>query len=163
MSKILLEAGLVIEHNKSEVFHFTRAYNPPNPSIDLSSVRGPILYPKPIWQNLGFFLDQRLTFHYHVHLYATKCLSTLNAMKLLGNSLHSILSLQQNIHSPHCTLWLPTMVFQESTCYQESQRAEENTKKSCPLDNRSFPYLTYKRSQSYCKTYSYLPLFKKTQ
>lgn len=32
-------------------------------------------------------------------------------MKLLENSLHSILSLQQNIHSPHYTLWLPTVVF----------------------------------------------------
>ena len=46
--KIFSDTGLVLEHNKSEVFHFTRAYNPPNPSINLTLVGGPILHPKPI-------------------------------------------------------------------------------------------------------------------
>ena len=49
MSKLLLNAGLTMEQNKSKVFYFTRAQNPPNPSIDLSSVEGPVLQPKPIW------------------------------------------------------------------------------------------------------------------
>ena len=46
MSKLLLDIGLTIEHNKSKVFHFTRAQNP---SINLFSVGGPVLQPKPIW------------------------------------------------------------------------------------------------------------------
>jgi len=48
ISKILINAGLVMEHNKTEIFHFTRAQHPPNPSINLTSVRGPIINPKSI-------------------------------------------------------------------------------------------------------------------
>ena len=78
MSKLLLNAGLTMEHNKSKVFYFTWAQNPPNPSIDLSSFEEPILQPKPIWWYLGFFFDWKLNFHHHVHYYTTKCLSTLS-------------------------------------------------------------------------------------
>ena len=31
MSKLLLNAGLVIEHNKTKLFHFMQAQYPPNP------------------------------------------------------------------------------------------------------------------------------------
>ena len=71
MSKILLDAGLIIEHSKTELFHFTRACHPPNPSIDLSSVGGPIISPKPIWRYLGFYFDRKLNFHFHTHYYAS--------------------------------------------------------------------------------------------
>jgi len=57
ISRILSDAGLVMEHDKSKVFHFTRAHNPPNPPINLTLVGGPILHPKPIWRYLGFFFD----------------------------------------------------------------------------------------------------------
>jgi len=95
MSKLLMDTGLVMEHSKSEYFHFTRSCYPPNPSIDISSVGGPILYPKPIWWYLSFFFDQKLNFHYHIHFYATKCFSTLNAMKMLGNSSRGLLPIQK--------------------------------------------------------------------
>jgi len=49
MSKILIDAGLIMEHDKTELFHFTRARHPPNLSIDLTSVGGPVISPKPIW------------------------------------------------------------------------------------------------------------------
>lgn len=78
MSKILLNAGLIMKHSKSEYFHFMRSQHPPNPSIDLFSVGGLILSSKSIWQYLSFYFDQKLNFHYHMHFYATKCLSTLN-------------------------------------------------------------------------------------
>jgi len=84
ISKILIDAGLVMEHNKTKVFHFMRAWHPPNPSINLTSIGGPIINSKPIWRYLGFFFDRKLNFHYHTHFYATKCLSTLSAMKILG-------------------------------------------------------------------------------
>jgi len=87
MSKIFLDAGLVMEHSKSRVFHFMRSYHSPNSTINLSSVGGPILTPKLIWQYLGFFFNRKLTFHYYIYFYATKCLSTLNAIKLLDNLL----------------------------------------------------------------------------
>jgi len=91
ISRILLDTGLVMEHSKSEVFHFTRFQHPSNPSINLTSVGGPILHPKPIWRYLGFFFNCKLNFHHYVHFYATKYLLTLNAMKMLGNSSRSIL------------------------------------------------------------------------
>jgi len=97
ISKIFSDVSLVMEHNKSEVFHFTRACNPPNPFINLISVGGPLLHPKPIWRYLGFFFDRKLNFHYHVHHYATKCLSTLNAMKMLGNSSRGLLLMQKQL------------------------------------------------------------------
>jgi len=52
-----------------------------------------------------------LLFGPKTHIPLSCSLICYNAMKLLENSLHSILSLQQNIHSPHYTLWLPTVVF----------------------------------------------------
>ena len=45
MSKILLNTGLIIEHNKTELFHFTRAQYSLNPSINLSSIEDPIIFP----------------------------------------------------------------------------------------------------------------------
>ena len=95
MSRILFNTGLVMEHDKLEIFHFTCAQHPLNPPLDLSSVGGPILTPKPIWQYLGFYFNRKLNFYYHTHFYTTKCLSTLNAMKLLGNSFWGILPLQK--------------------------------------------------------------------
>jgi len=95
MSKILIDAGLVMEHSKTELFHFTRARHPPNPSIDLSLVEGPVISPKPIWWYLGFYFDCRLNFNYYTHFYATKCLSTLSAMKMLENSSRGLLSIQK--------------------------------------------------------------------
>ena len=120
MSKILIDAGLVMEHSKTELFHFTRACHPPNPSIDLSLVGGLVISPKPIWWYLGFYFDHRLNFNYHTHFYATKCLSTLSAMKMLGNSSrglkrpppHSKATLIQDLHPTHCPIWIPTVVLQ---------------------------------------------------
>ena len=86
-----------MEHNKSKVFYFTRLYSFPNLSLNLISVGGPKLTPKPIWYYLGFFFDHRLTFQHHIHYYATKCISTLNAMKSLGNSSHGMLPIQKHL------------------------------------------------------------------
>jgi len=95
ISIIFSDVGLIMEHNKSEVFHFTRACNLLNSPINLTSVGEPILYPKPIWRYLGFFFDWKLNFHHHVHYYMTKCLSTLNAIKMLGNSSRGLLPMQK--------------------------------------------------------------------
>jgi len=112
MSKILLDADLIMEHNKSEAFHLTRARHPPNPVIDLSSVGGPVLTPKPIWQYLGFYFDRKLNFHYHTHYYATKSMSILNAMRLLGNSSRGILPLQKRLLYRTCILPIALYGFQ---------------------------------------------------
>jgi len=49
MSKTLFDAGLIMEHSKTELFHFTRAQHLSNPSIDLLSVEDPVISSKPIW------------------------------------------------------------------------------------------------------------------
>jgi len=104
ISKILIDTGLVMEHNKTEVFHFTRARHPPNPSINLTSLGGPIINPKPIWRYLGFFFDRKLNFHYHTYFYATKYLSTLSTMKMLGNFSRGILPMQKRLLYRTCIL-----------------------------------------------------------
>ena len=58
LSNLLSDFGLVIEHGKTEVFHFNRlhrAFNPPSPNLSL--LGGPILHPKDSWKYLGFFFD----------------------------------------------------------------------------------------------------------
>ena len=47
VSNLLLKFDLIVEHSKTEVFHFTRLHSSFNhPSLDLSSIGGPILCPK---------------------------------------------------------------------------------------------------------------------
>ena len=41
--------GLVMEHDKSEIFHFSRAHNDSNPKLDLSAIGASILKPKTYW------------------------------------------------------------------------------------------------------------------
>jgi len=38
--------GLVMEHNKSEIFYFSRMHNDLNPELDLSAIGAPILKSK---------------------------------------------------------------------------------------------------------------------
>jgi len=112
MFKILINASLIIEHSKTKLFHFTRAHYPPNPSIDLSLVRGPIISSKPIWQYLGFYFNCRLNFNYYTHFYATKCLSTLSVMKMLGNSSRGLLPIQKCLLYRTCILPIALYGFQ---------------------------------------------------
>lgn len=67
--------GLVLEHDKSEAFHFSRAQRFSNPAIDLGFApytgESP-LKPKVTWRYLGFFFDRKLLFKEHVRFYSTK-------------------------------------------------------------------------------------------
>ena len=63
LSNLLSDFGLVIEHSKTEIFHFNRShgiFNPP--PLDLSPLGGPILRPKNTWKYLEFLFDRKLTF-----------------------------------------------------------------------------------------------------
>ena len=58
LSKLLVDFSLIIEHGKTEVFHFNRSHGVFNPPpLDLSSIGGPTLRPKDTWKYLGFFFD----------------------------------------------------------------------------------------------------------
>jgi len=75
-------------------------------------VGGPILHPKPIWRYLGFFFDKKLNFHHHVHHYATKGLSTLSTMKMLGNSSRGLLPMQKRLLYRMCIMLIALYGFQ---------------------------------------------------
>ena len=96
LSNLLSDFGLVIEHGKTEIFHFNRlhgVFNPP--SLDLSPLRGPILCPKNTLKYLGFLFSRKLIFRQHLDFYANKVLSTVKYMKFLGNSSCRISPLQK--------------------------------------------------------------------
>jgi hypothetical protein len=66
--------GLVLEHEKSEVFHFScaRLFTPLAIDLGYAPFMGNTpLQPKPIWRYLGFFFDRKLQFKEHVRFYNT--------------------------------------------------------------------------------------------
>jgi len=91
ISSLLSRYGLVVEHRKTDVFHFSRshgAFNPP--PLNLSSIGGFVLLPKETWRYLGFIFDQKLTFKSYIDFYTNKAISIIKCMKLLGNSSRGI-------------------------------------------------------------------------
>ena len=77
-TNLLSKFELIVEHLKTEVFHFTRSqetFNPP--PLNLSPIGGPILHPKELWKYLGFIFNSKLTFYQHINLIPTKqCLQS---------------------------------------------------------------------------------------
>ena len=87
LTRLLNKFRLTIEHMKTETFHFNRLHGTFNlPSLDLSSIGGPILRPKDSWKYLRFIFDWKLIFHQHINFYSNKAISIVKCMKLLGNS-----------------------------------------------------------------------------
>jgi len=107
----MVSFGLVMEHDKSEVFHFSRAHNDSNPELDLSAIGAPILKPKTYWRYLGFYFDRRLSFKEHVRFYSTKALTTVKAMGMLGNSSRGLLPLQKRLLYRACVVPIATYGF----------------------------------------------------
>jgi len=96
LSKLLDSFGLIIEHSKTEIFHFSRSHGHFNlPPLNLSPLGGLILHPKDSWKYLGFIFDQKLSFHKHIDHYANKVISMVKCMKLLGNLLRGINLIQK--------------------------------------------------------------------
>ena len=113
LSKLLDSFGLIIKHSKTEVFHFSRAqgvFNPP--PLNLSLLRGPILWPKDSWKYLGFIFNRKLSFHKHIDHYANKAISTIKCIKLLGNSSWGINLLQKWLLYRCCALLIALYGFQ---------------------------------------------------
>jgi hypothetical protein len=87
--KLMEALGLVLEHDKSEAFHFSRKDRDDDPPVDLGYApytgQTP-LQPKTVWRYLGFFFDRKLSFKEHTQRYSTKAFTTVKAMASLGNS-----------------------------------------------------------------------------
>ena len=103
--------GLVMEHDKSEIFHFSRAHNDSNPELDLSALGVPTLKPKTYWRYLGFYFNRRLSFKEHVWYYSTKALSMVKVMGMLGNSSRGLLPLQKHLLYRFCVVPIATYGF----------------------------------------------------
>jgi hypothetical protein len=88
INNILQVFGLVLEHDKSEIFHFTRTRRDIPPPLALDN--NILLTPKLHWCYLGFFFDKTLSFKEHVCFYSTKAFSMVLAMRILGNSNRSL-------------------------------------------------------------------------
>jgi len=46
---LIVSFGLVMKHDKSEIFHFSRVHNDSNLELDLSAIGTLILKPKTYW------------------------------------------------------------------------------------------------------------------
>ena len=57
VTDLMVTFGLVMEHNKSKIFHFSRAHNNSNPELDLFAIGAPTLKHKTYWRYLGFYFD----------------------------------------------------------------------------------------------------------
>ena len=107
--------GLILEHGKSKLFHFSRKHRDDNPSLDLGVAPftgDSPLKPKEIWRYLGFFFDRRLSFNAHVRFYATTSLTSVKAMKMLGNSSRRLLPAQKQTLYRTCVLPIATYGYQ---------------------------------------------------
>ena len=113
ISSLFEQFDLSIEHNKLKVFHFSRSTMNFNPSLfDLGLLDEFLLYSKDKWRYLGFIFDRKLTFCQHVHFYSNKALSTVKSMKMLGNLLRDLLSLQKQLLYQTCIMPIVLYRFQ---------------------------------------------------
>ena len=113
MTTLLSKFRLIVEHLKTEVFHFTRLqgfFNPP--SLNLSPIGGLILCPKDLWKYLEFIFDRKLSFHQHIDCYFNKAMSTVKYMKILSNSNHGLNPYQKQLLYQSCSLLIALYSFQ---------------------------------------------------
>jgi len=113
LSKLLINFGLVIKHGKTEVFYFNRLheiFNPP--PLNLSLFGGLSLCPKDTWKYLGFFFDQKLTFHQYINYYLNKAMSMVKCMKLLRNLSQGTSPIQKCLLYQCCVLPIALYSFQ---------------------------------------------------
>ena len=57
VTNLMVMFSLVMEHDKLEIFHFSRMYNDLNLELNLSAIGTPTLKPKIYWRYLGFYFD----------------------------------------------------------------------------------------------------------
>jgi len=113
MTKLLDKFGLIVKHSKTKIFHFNRSHGFFNPSpLDLSPIGDSVLTPKSSWKYLGFIFDRKLSFYQHIDYYSNRAISTVKCMKILGNSLCSIIPSQKCLLYRCCVLPIALYGFQ---------------------------------------------------
>ena len=153
---LLEKFSLVVEHSKTEIFHFNRSHGVFNlPPLNLSPLGENVLWPNNTWKYLEFIFNRKLTFYKHVDFYVNKSISTVKCMKMLGNSNYSI---NKNISSmDHAFSLLPSMVFSCGFTNMPQQhiiwRFWKNTKMCCNIDIGSFQNLSFVWCRSHSGAY----------
>jgi len=100
-----------MEHDKSEIFHFSMVHNNSNLELDLSAIGVSTLKPKTYWRYLGFYFNQHLSFKEHIHYYSIKALSMVKVIGMLKNSSRDLLSLQKHLIYHSCVIPIATYGF----------------------------------------------------
>lgn len=98
LAALMTRAGLGIEADKLEVMHFVHRSrrkwseaHPLGPALKVKHDEKWIsIQPASTMRYLGFYLDPTLSFKEHVRFYATKGCSTVNTLRMLGNSRHGL-------------------------------------------------------------------------
>ena len=107
MSCLFKQFGLIIEHGKTEVFHFSRSQGIFNFSLlDLSILGGSVLCPKESWRYLRFIFDIKLYFHQYIDFYANKTISIVKSMKMLENSSRGLILFQKYLLYRSCVSFI---------------------------------------------------------
>jgi hypothetical protein len=133
--------GLVLEHDKSKLFHFTCKRGDTNPPLALGwwpFTKETPLKPKEHWQYLGFFFDQHLLFHEHVYFYATKAISTVCTM--LGNLFCGLSPQQKCILYRSCVVPIATYGFK--LWYYSGARCKGQVAKLAKMQHRAALWIT---------------------
>ena len=125
MFELTQALGLVLEHDKSEVFHFSRKSGDANPPVDLGYALftgDSPLCPNTYWRYLGFFFDRSLSFQEHSRWYSTKALTTVKAMVSLGNSVCRLSPKNKRLLYHVCILPVATygakLWYYEGSCFK---------------------------------------------
>ena len=173
---MLKKFGLIVEHSKTDIFHFNRSYGNFNPPpLNLTPIGDTILWPKNTWKYLGFIFDRKLSFHQHVNFYSNKVMSTVKCMKILGSSNRGINLIQKYLLYRTCILPIALYRFNPNPNPNHImwpnpklhphiislEDIRENAKKSCHMDLRGFQNLFVIWYQSYCGTYTHQALSSK--
>ena len=113
ITKLLDKFGLIVEHLKTEVFHFNRSHGLfALPPLNLSSIGGLILIPKNTWKYLGFIFNRKLSFYQHIDFYCNRTISIVKCMRILGNSSCGIIPTQKCLLYRYCILSIALYSFQ---------------------------------------------------
>ncbi|GJE96989.1 hypothetical protein PsYK624_131990 [Phanerochaete sordida] len=100
LTSCLTRVGLRIEAAKTELMHFRNGRKPWREWVGDDPLGPPVkvyspgsetlVWPRKVVRYLGFFLDPKLSFREHIRHYTVKACSTVNSLRMLGNSVRGM-------------------------------------------------------------------------
>lgn len=111
---LFAKVGIIIEDDKSELFHFSKTRSPVAdlPPVDLGfppfTGTTPLRQKGRFFRYLGFYFDMKLTFHQHVQMYANKALGKVTSLPMLGDSSRGLDAKNRRLLYRSCVLPIMT-------------------------------------------------------